>query len=194
MSFMLRYHGTLSLMLLLASSSTVQALDLQEVLDRARVTPPDRVRFREQRHNPLLKAPMELSGYLEYAAPGQLRKVVESPFQESMLFDGDQVEISRDGQVRRIGLKSRKSILVMLQTIESLLSGDSQSLHRYFDVALTGTLKRWHLKLIPSSGRLSRQLRSLTVNGGDDTINNLRFEMQNGEWQHLEIIHVAAPP
>jgi hypothetical protein len=191
---MRRYHGTLALLFWLAYSPTAQALDLQEILERARVTPPDRVRFREQRHNPLLKAPMELSGYLEYAAPGQLRKVVESPFQESMLFDGDQVEISRDGQVRRIGLKSRKSILVMLQSIESLLSGDSQSLRRYFDVELTGTLKRWHLKLIPSSGRLSRQLRGLTVNGGDDTINNLRFEMQNGEWQHLEIIHDAAPP
>jgi hypothetical protein len=184
----------LAVMLWLTSALPAHALQLSEVLDRARVTPPDRVPFRELRYNALLKEPMELSGYLEYPQPGQLRKVVLSPFQESMLVDGDQVEISRDGRSRRLSLKNRKPILLMLQSIESLLAGDTEALERYFQLELSGTLENWCLQLTPSSERLARQLEGLTVRGGLDRIDDIRFQMHNGEWQLLQILHDMAPP
>jgi hypothetical protein len=186
--------AALAVFLSLAATTAAYALELDEVLEQARVVPPDRVPFRELRYNALLKEPMELSGYLEYAKPGQLRKVVLSPFQESMLVDGDQVEISRDGRTRRLSLKNRKPILLMLQSIESLLAGNGEALERYFQLKLSGTPENWCLQLTPSSERLARQLNGLTVRGGLDRIDDLRFEMQNGEWQLLQIVHDATPP
>lgn len=178
----------------LAAAPEAGALELGEVLEQTRVTPPDRVAFRELRYNALLQEPMELAGYLEYPRPGQLRKVVTSPFEESLLVDGDRVVISRDGRTRRLSLKNRRPVLVMLQSIESLLAGNSASLEQYFAIDLSGTLESWRLKLTPTSDRLARHLQSLTVCGGASTINDIRFEMQNGEWQRLEMLHDAGPP
>jgi hypothetical protein len=171
----------------------LMALELQQVLQQTKVTPPDRVNFQELRFNELLKEPMELSGYLEYPKPGQLVKVVESPFQESMLVDGDYVEISRNGRSRRLSLRNRRPALVMLQSIEALLAGNSDMLQETFETELAGTLEEWHLKLIPISERLARQLQCLTVQGGENTIDAIRIVMGNGEWQHLHILHETAP-
>jgi len=104
------------------------------------------------------------------------------------------VVISRDGRSRRLSLKNRRPILVMLQSIESLLAGNSESLERYFGIDLSGTPEGWRLQLTPSSERLARHLQNLTVRGGASTIDDIRFEMQNGEWQHLEILHDTDPP
>lgn len=171
-----------------------QALELSDVLERTRVSPPDRVNFKETRHNPLLKEPLELTGYLEYAQVGQLRKVVESPFQESMLVDGDTIELVRDGRTRRVSLRNRKSMLTMLQSIESLLAGNTEMLERLFELELAGTADNWQLRLTPIAARLAKQLNQLTVCGGGRAINDIRFDMQNGEWQHLEIIQTPSEP
>jgi len=186
--------AALALFICLAAATAAQALELDEVLEGTRVTPPDRVPFRELRYNALLKEPMELSGYLEYPKPGQLRKVVLSPFQESMLVDGDHVEISRDGRSRRLSLKNRRPVLLMLQSIESLLAGNGEALAQYFQMELSGTLENWCLEMTPSSEHLARQLDGLTVRGGLGRIDDMRFEMQNGEWQLLQIVHDATPP
>lgn len=178
----------------LGTGAMAHALELSEVLERTRVTPPDLVSFRETRYNPLLKEPMELTGYLQYPQAGQLRKVIESPFQESMLVDGDMIELVRDGRTRRVSLRNRQSILTMLQTIESLLAGNASVLEEVFEHELTGTEDSWRLRLTPTTKRLAKQLGQLTVCGGQSTIDEIRFEMHNGEWQRLEIIRPAPEP
>jgi hypothetical protein len=178
----------------LGVGTPAQALELSDVLERTRVSPPDRVNFKETRHNPLLKEPLELTGYLEYPQVGQLRKVVESPFQESMLVAGDTIELVRDGRTRRVSLRNQESMLTMLQSIESLLAGDTEMLERLFELQLTGTADNWQLRLTPIAARLAKQLDRLTVCGGERAIDEIRFDMQNGEWQRLEIIQAAAEP
>ncbi|RPH97891.1 MAG: outer membrane lipoprotein carrier protein LolA [Lysobacterales bacterium] len=178
----------------LGTGAMAHALELSEVLERTRVSPPGRVAFRETRYNPLLEEPMEFTGYLEYPRAGQLRKVVESPFQESMLVDGDTIELVRAGRTQRVSLRNRKSILRMLQSIESLLAGNISVLEETFEHELSGTEDKWRLRLTPTAKSLAKQLDQLTVCGGLGTIDKIRFDMQNGEWQHLEIIHTASEP
>lgn len=186
--------AALTVVLWLGTGAIAHALELSEVLERTRVTPPGRVSFRETRYNPLLKEPLELTGYLEYPQAGKLRKVVESPFQESMLVDGDTIELVREGRTQRVSLRNRKSILSMLQSIESLLGGNVSELEGVFEHELTGTEDDWRLRLTPTTKSLAKQLDQLTVCGGQSTIDELRFEMQNGEWQHLEIIRTVPEP
>ena len=65
--------------------------DIGDLLHRVAVIPPARVAFREERHNPMLQEPLVLSGYLEYLAPGQLKKVIETPFREVFTVSGKAV-------------------------------------------------------------------------------------------------------
>jgi len=179
---------------MLLSPGAVFALELGEVMDQIRVEPPSRTAFREERFNPLLQDPLVLTGYLEYPEPGHLVKVVETPFHESMEVDGDQVEISRDGKKRRLSLKNRKPMLVMLQSIESILSGQADALAEHFDTELTGTADNWQLQLVPRSRRLARHLDSMTVKGNGETVDSILFQMDNGDWQRLEILPPEPEP
>jgi hypothetical protein len=193
--FRITNHLTmLTVILWLCTGHLAHALELGDVLERTRVSPPDRVSFRETRFNPLLKEPIELTGYLEYPKAGQLRKVVESPFQESMLVNGDTIERTREGRTRRLSLKNQKSIFTFLQSIESLLAGNTAMLEQLFELELSGTEESWRLRLTPISERLAKQLDHLTVRGGLETIDEIRFDMPNGEWQQLEIIQAVAEP
>lgn len=181
-------------LLLLGVSKYANALETEDILAQTKVNPPDRVSFTETRYNKLLKEPIVLSGYLEYSKAGQLLKVVETPFKESMLVDGDHVEITRNGKARRLSLKNRKPLLVMLQSMESLLAGKSESLEKSFSTELTGTTGDWHLRLTPRSERLAEYLSRLTVHGNQSSLTDIRFDLGNGEWQHLEIIQPPSVP
>lgn len=179
---------TLSLLAWLLFSCTAFALELDDVMDQVRVEPPGRVAFREERFNPLLQDPLVLTGFLEYPEPGHLIKLVETPFHESMQVDGDEVEISRDGKKRRLSLKNRKPMLIMLQSIESILSGQADALAEHFETELTGNVDDWQLQLVPRSKRLARHLQGMTVKGDGTSVGSILFQMDNGDWQRLEIL------
>ena len=183
-----RFLVLLFFVILIFFSSSSSALELEDVLKQVKVTPPDRVAFREERFNSLLKEPMILTGILEYPKTGQLVKIVETPFRESMQVDGDQVEISRDGKKRRLSLKNRNPIKVMLQSIESILSGQADAIADHFKTELTGSNENWQLQLTPRSSRLAAHLESITVEGDCDFIKSILFRMSNGEWQRMEIV------
>ena len=50
----------------LAHADDEQPIDLKSILQESAVNPPAQVHFREQRHNPMLKEPLVLTGVLEY--------------------------------------------------------------------------------------------------------------------------------
>jgi hypothetical protein len=185
---------TLSLLVWLLFSCTAFALELGDVMDQVRVEPPGRVAFREERFNPLLQDPLVLTGFLEYPERGHLVKLVETPFHESMQVDGDEVEISRDGKKRRLSLKNRKPMLIMLQSIESILSGQADALAEHFETELTGCVDDWQLQLTPRSKRLARHLQGMTVKGDGTSVGSILFQMDNGDWQRLEILPPAPEP
>ena len=140
------------------------SLELDVVLDRATITPPGRVGFREERHNPMLQEPMILTGYLEYLGPGVLHKIIQTPFEEALLVNHDQVTIERDGEVRRLAVGRSRSLKTILGAIEAILSGDSKKLESIFDHEVSGSDEAWSVRLTPVSRRIAKQLKSLKVN------------------------------
>jgi len=176
------------------ASSCVWALDLETVLVNVAVTPPARVAFREERHNSLLKEPMVVSGYLEYLEAGRLRKVIESPFEEAFLIDADQIEIERDGEIRKLPLKKIKFLKTMLGGIEAILAGETDHLVSVFRYELSGTVDSWSLRLEPISNTASRHLAALSVTGDDKSVSSIRFELRDGEWHLMELMDVGLNP
>jgi hypothetical protein len=163
-------------------------LELETVLDSAAVTPPSRVGFREERHNPMLQDPMVLTGYLEYPSVGVLHKIIQTPFEETILVDPDHVTIEREGEIRRLAMSRSRSLKTILGAIEAILSGDSEKLESIFDHELSGTNAAWSVRLTPVSRRIAKQLKSLQVTGEDQVLSSIRIDLQNGEWQIIHIL------
>jgi len=180
--------------LLMLASSSVWSLDLKTVLENTAVTPPDRVVFREERHNPMLKEPIKLTGYLEYLKPGRLRKVVETPFEEAFLITENYIEIERDGETRRLSLGKSKPIRAMLGGIEAVLAGQTDILASLFRYELSGTASDWSLRLEPISRRVSAHLTVMLVKGDDDSVNSIRLELKDDEWSLMEMSAAESVP
>jgi len=176
------------------TSTFAWPLDLNTVLESTAVAPPARVRFREERHNPLLREPLVLTGYLEYLEAGRLRKVVETPFEEAFLIDADHIEIERNGETRKLSLNKNKVLRTMLGGIEAILSGRTDHLASVFQYELSGTSSSWTLRLEPLSQSVSRHLTGLLVKGDDNSVNSIRFELNEGEWHLMEIVETDSKP
>jgi len=176
------------------TSTCVWSLDLDTVFENTAVVPPARVRFREERHNSLLKEPLVLTGYLEYLEAGRLRKVVETPFEEAFLIDAEQIEIERNGETRKLPLNKNKVLRTMLGGIEAILTGRVDNLVSVFQYELSGTSNSWSLRLEPLSRSVSRHLTRLLVTGDNKSVTSIRFELSEGEWHLMEIIAAESKP
>jgi len=180
--------------LLLLVMTPAWTLELQTVLEKTTVTPPDQVGFREQRHNPMLKEPLVLTGTLEYLRAGVLRKTIETPFQESFLIESDHVVIERDGDIRRLPLKKSRSLRTILGTIEAILSGRADKIEAEFTHQIGGTPDAWSVMLTPVSHGMRKQLVSLQVNGNDQSVTSIRIDLKGDEWHVMEIFHDDIQP
>ena len=180
--------------LLLCAPVFAGSLDLKTVFENTAITPPAKVAFREERHNPMLKEPIVLTGYLEYLKPGHLRKVIETPFEESFLIADDHIEINRDGKIRRLSLSKSKPIRAMLGGIEAILAGQADKLDSMFHHELSGTSCSWSLRLEPRSKRISSHLTSMLVKGDEDAMSSIRVDLKKDEWSLMEILHAKVDP
>ncbi len=192
--FRLVLSGLLAICLLPCVTVHAQSLDLKTVFESIAVTAPARVAFREERHNSMLKEPIVLTGYLEYLGPGHLRKVIETPFNESFLIADDKIEIDRDGKVRKLSLRKSMPLRVLLGGIEAILAGQADKLDAMFNYELSGTSCSWTLRLEPKSSKISSHLASMLVKGNEQSVASIRVDMAKGEWSLMEILHATAEP
>ncbi len=129
-----------------------------------------------------------LTGYLEYLKPGQLRKVIETPFEEAILITEYSIVIERDGKTRRLSLRKSKAVRAMLGGIEAILAGQTDRLASVFRYELSGTSAAWSLQLEPISAKLSAQLTAMLVQGDENSANSIRMELKDGEWSLMEFL------
>ena len=174
----------------MSGSTDASNFDLASVLSEISVTPPAQVRFREERHNPMLNGPLVLTGFLEYLGPGRVSKTVESPFQESYQIDQDQIRVEREGKERTLSFRSNQMMKTLLGGIEAVLAGDAERLGAIFSYQLTGNPGSWVLELVPRSSRVARHLAGLRIEGGSKTLYSMRFNFDEKEWQLM----VFLPP
>ena len=188
------YAPALLLALVLLAPPAAGSPELQQVLESTVVTPPARVAFREERHNPLLKEPMVLTGYLEYLRAGTLRKVIEEPFAEAFLIEAEQVVIERDGDTRALPLRKSKSLRTILGAIEAILAGDAARLETVFDLDFAGDREAWTVRLTPISRRIGKRLQGLEVGGDLRSVTSIRIDLRDGEWHVMEILRDETQP
>ena len=170
------------------------AIELSTVLEATRVSPPARVAFQEERHNPLFGEPMRLDGYLEYLGPGALSKVIEAPFQEAFLIEDGDILMRRDGETRKLPIKRSKALQTILGAIEAILAGEVERLEAVFDYEITGAESDWSVELTPRSRRISKHLGRLRIKGDDQAVSQIIIDLRDGEFHVMNILREAPAP
>jgi hypothetical protein len=177
----------LLLLLLGLGHATAQDASLEQALQAARVVPPATVAFEELRYSSLLQEPLRLSGHMELLPDGSLRKQVESPFRETITFDGRDIRVQRDSQpARTLGAGSRQ-LRKLLNGFRALLGGDAAQLDKDFETTTSGTVDDWQLLLKPR--QTTRHLRSISIRGSRDTAESIDIDQGPGERSLVTLQH-----
>ena len=177
-----------------ANAVAAEPVSLQDVLAITVVTPPSRIRFHEEKHNSMLAEPLLLTGILEYHGRGQLRKIVQTPFAESFVIDGDQIVVERDGETQVLDLNRSRSLQAFVHVIQAILAGDNARIERDFEVTVTGTADAWTVMLVPLLQRLRKRVPKLQLEGHAEALQRITIELGGGERHMMTFIHKPDEP
>ena len=150
-----------------------------QVLQRVsrEITP--EVRFREVRTTKLLKTPLVSSGMLRYAPPDRLERETLQPMRETVVIEGMQVAIERDGSQTVMSLVSGTPPAAMVQTLRAVLSGNLQELESLYRASALGSMERWTLQLEPRSGETA--IREVRLSGKGGMVDEIEVLERGGD-------------
>src|SRR5512143_134551 len=104
--------------------------------------------FVERKYLSMMYAPLEYSGTLAYTAPGHLEKYTLRPKPESMILDQDTLMVQEGTSTKRVLVLQQYPVAwAFVESFRSTLAGDIETLNRFYQVKLQGSLKQWSLVL-----------------------------------------------
>lgn len=144
---------------------------------------PGTVRFTEVKSSALLKAPIESSGTLSYAAPARLEKHTRSPRDERLVVDRDTVVIERAARGERLELRlaDYPAVRASIESIRGTLAGDLAALRRHYRVELEGTWSEWRLHLLPSEPELAELVHKVLIGGSGTRVRRIEILEASGD-------------
>lgn len=123
-------------------------------------------RFTERRYLSILSEPLVLEGAVSYRAPDYVRKEYDDPESESYVVRGDKLTIELpDGRRRDLAIDEHPVLRAFVESYRGTLAGDLETLRRYFDLALSGSIDDWRLRLTPRLPELAQYLSAVVMQG-----------------------------
>jgi outer membrane lipoprotein-sorting protein len=173
--------------LLVAGAAQASAADTPLTLDRLMTelarNGPGTVRFTEVKSSALLKAPIESSGTLSYAAPARLEKHTRRPRDERLVVDRDTVVIESAARGERLELRlaDYPAVRASIESIRGTLAGDLAALQRYYRVQLEGAWTDWRLHLLPSTPELAELVHKVLIGGRGARVQRIEILEASGD-------------
>ena len=177
----------LAALTLALSAPAVWAFDLPELMGLLAQRKSGDATFTEQRFVRGLEGPLDASGVLSFTAPDRLLRRTLTPRPETMSVEGNTLTLSRGGRTRTMALDSMPELLGMVEAMRGTLSGNAQSLQRYFRSSLTGSSNDWALDLQPIDERLAAQVRSMRLTGRGGEVLGVEMEFIGGDRSVMNI-------
>lgn len=148
------------------SAASNDGVDLSELMATLARVETAGGRFVERKYLSVLNEPLVLRGTVIYRAPDYVMKAYDEPYGERYEVRGDRltVELS-DGRRRELGIDEHPVLRAFVESYRGTLSGDLDTLRRYFDLELGGTMDEWRLLLVPKLAELKEYLTSVVVLG-----------------------------
>ena len=160
---------------------------LDTLMARLAAAPERRVGFTERRTLSALDAPIFSSGTLLHR-PGYLEKSTTFPVPERLQVESDRLILTVGNDPPRvIPLDSAPELRTLIDAIRAPLQGDTATLRRAFEPALTGTIDGWSLTLTPRGAGTAAMVRTVHLQGRGDQVVTLTMTQANGDEQQLTI-------
>jgi Outer membrane lipoprotein carrier protein LolA-like len=145
-------------------------------------------RFAERKFVAALDTPVDSSGELVFIKPARLEKRTLKPRTETLILDGDDLIVDRNGTRRSFSLKQLPEAVAMVESLRATLAGDQVTLERVFTVALEGSAARWSLLLAPKSVPGARLLKEVRISGERGELNLIELDQTNGDRSVMRVL------
>lgn len=144
--------------------------------------------FTERKYIDVLDKPIELSGTLAFA-PGYLEKVTQRPYRERMSVNGDNLVIENGPHRthRQMSLQRYPPLQGFIEGIRATLTGDLDTLQRFYRIELHGSRDDWELEMIPSPAGMAAVIRVVRIHGAGDRISTIEVVQENGDRSVMQI-------
>jgi len=139
-------------------------------------------RFTERKYLSILSEPLVLEGTVRYRAPDYVRKEYDDPESEAYEVRGDNLTIELpDGRRRDLSIDEHPVLRAFVESYRGTLAGDLKTLSRHFDLALTGPMDAWRLRLTPRRPELAKYLRAVVMHGNGGKVLRVETLESNGD-------------
>jgi outer membrane lipoprotein-sorting protein len=156
---------------------------LPALMQALAAVPAAQARFTEVRRMQLLRAPLEVQGTLRYVRPDTLERRVQSPYEETILIEGNRVSVDNParGERRSYALASLPAAYALVESLRATLAGDLAALERHYDVKLAGGREAWTLSLVPRDAGVAGMLAQVRLQGSAAHITRIEFDEAAGD-------------
>lgn len=177
--------------LLLAGPARGADWDLLRLMQALAQNPGGRVSFVERKYLAVLDQPVESSGELVYVAPSRLERHTMKPKRESVVLDGDRLQIQRDKRTLNLRLTDYPQVAAFIDSIRATLAGDQAALEASYALSLSGKAERWKLALLPSDPKLAELVLRIEVSGSRGEVREVEILQADGDRSVLSIGRAA---
>ncbi|GHT85843.1 hypothetical protein AGMMS49543_17920 [Betaproteobacteria bacterium] len=161
--------------------------DIDQLMQRLAANGAGRVHFTETRHLVLLDQPLVISGELVYVPPNRLERHSQTPVVETMIFDGSQLILTREGKTHTLSVRDYPAAGALIGAIRATLAGERHTLERDYALSLSGARAQWKLSLLPSDPALAQIVLRIQVSGSDGRIERIDILQADGDRSELRI-------
>lgn len=165
--------------------------DIDQLMQTLAQTRSGQARFVEKKSIAILDQPVESSGELLYTAPDRLEKRTVKPKPETMVVQGDKLEIERGRQKIKVQLQEYPELAAFIDSIRGTLAGDRKALERSYQLSLEGTAQGWTLKLVPVDSKMKQVVALIRITGARDEIRSINVTQVDGDSSNMLIEKVA---
>lgn len=180
-------------MLLILACSPASALDAPMLIAALAHTPPATTRFVEVGFVSMLDQPLLLRGELIWRGDAQLEKRIDSPYRETTIINGENVEVRRDKKnPRQFTLDRAPELRGFLVSFTALLSGNVTLLQQYHTLAVSGDEHAWLITLTPRDAALGKRIGSINVYGSETALRCFNVQQTDGDSNVLLVEQLAS--
>lgn len=148
------------------------------------------VGFVETKSLSVLSQPIKQEGILEFRPPNTLAKHVAKPVEEHYMIENTIVTVSKPGESASLQLKlsDYPALEAFAEGLRAPLSGNLETLRRYWKPSLGGSWRHWLLALVPVQPELASLIRSVRLEGENDHLIRMTLEETNGDQSILDFM------
>ena len=181
------------LVVVLSAPSYAADWDLDQLMNGLAQTRSGHARFVEKKSIAILEQPVESSGDLLYTAPDRLEKRTLKPKPETMVVNGDNLQIERGRQKIQLQLQTYPELAAFIDSIRGTLAGDRKALERSYQLSLEGAAQGWTLRLLPLDSKMKQVVALIRITGVRDEIRSIHVTQVDGDSSVMLIEKVATP-